>query len=323
MALFQHSRKGHILSAQEPTRFPNGATIRTLQVFASVSRLHITLITGLGAFTFGWLFTGNYPWLIAAVCALDWYTVNLINRVVDVKEDRATGIAHTEYVHQNRKRILLTIVSLLLVSLVVVFFLKPAITGLRIACHILGAYYNWPLLTRKRRLKQIYFWKNIASGIGFLLTVFGYPLADAYWREGFQGLPPGISWMTVAFSVIFFFLFIQSYELIYDLRDVLGDTVAGMRTYAVVHGERKSIYIVNGLIFSSIMVLVTGYIISVVPWRIFIMVAAPCIQLILFKRASLRGISAVDCIRMTWIGVALLFIYHVWVAAKLPGVDFH
>ena len=103
----------------------------------------------------------------------------------------------------------------------------------------------------------------------------------------------------------------------------MGDTTVGIRTYTVVHGERTSIYIINGLIFSSIMVLVTGYIISVVPWRIFIMVAAPCIQLILFKRASLRGISAVDCIRMTWIGVALLLVYHVWVAAKLPGVDFH
>ena len=311
------------MSPQGLTSFPNAATIRTLQIFVSVSRLHISLIAGLGAFTFGWLFTGNYPWLIAFVCALDWFIVNVINRVVDVKEDRAAGIAHTEYVHQNRRLILITIVSLLLASLVVVLFLKPAITGLRIVCHLLGACYNWPLLSKKRRLKQIYFWKNIASGIGFLLTVFGYPLADAYWVKGLQVLPPGISWMTVAFSAVFFFLFILSYELIYDLRDVLGDAMMEIRTYAVVHGERTTINIVYGLIFSSIMILVAGYIISVVPWRIFIMVAAPIIQLIMFKRASLRGISAKDCIRITWIGVALLFIYHVWVAARLPGVDFH
>lgn len=303
--------------------FPNAAAIRRLQVFVSVSRLHIALIAGLGAFTFGWLFTGNYPFLIAAVCAMDWYIVNLINRVVDVKEDSATGIAHTEYVRRNRKRILNTTVVMLFVSLVAVFFLKPAITPLRIASHILGACYNWPLLPGKRRLKQLYFLKNIASGIGFLLTVFGYPLVDACCAEGFHGLPPGISWVTVAFSVAFFFLFIQSYEVIYDLRDVLGDTMAGIRTYAVVHGERTSIHIVNGLILSSIMVLVTGYIISVVPWRIFIMVAAPCIQLILFNRASHRGISTADCIRMTWIGVGLLFVYHVWVAARLPGGNLH
>jgi len=277
----------------------------------------------MGAFTFGWLFTGNHPFLIAAVCTLDWYIVNLINRVVDIKEDAAVGIAHTGYVRRNRKRILNSTVGILLVSFVAVFFLKPAITPLRIAGHILGAYYNWPLLPGKRRLKQIYFLKNIASGIGFLLTVFGYPLVDAYWGMGRHGLPPGIRWITVAFSVVFFFLFIQSYELIYDLRDVPGDTVAGIPTYAVVHGERMSIYIVNGLILSSIMVLVTGYILSVVPWRIFIMVAAPCVQLILFNRASYRGISAGDCIRMTWIGVGLLFLYHVWVAAKLPGVNFH
>jgi 4-hydroxybenzoate polyprenyltransferase len=303
--------------------FPNAPAIRRWQVFASVSRLHIALIAGLGAFTFGWLFTGTYPFLIAAVCALDWYIVNLINRAVDIKEDSASGIAHTEYIRRNRKRILNTTVVILFVSLVAVYFFKPAITPLRIAAHILGAYYNWPLLPGKRRLKQVYVLKNIASGIGFLLTVFGYPLVDAYWGEGIHGLPPGISWITVGFSVAFFFLFIQSYELIYDLRDIPGDTVAGIRTYAVVHGKRTSIYIVNGLIVSSIVVLVSGYVISVVPWRIFIMVAAPCIQLILFKRASVRGISAGDCTRMTWIGVGLLFIYHVWVAAELPGVNFH
>lgn len=299
--------------------FPNAANFRTLQVFISISRFHITFIAGLGAFTFGWMFTGNYPWLIAAVCALDWYIVNLINRVVDVREDRAAGIAHTDYVHQHRGVILNTTVFLLLASLVGIHFVNPAITPLRVACHMLGACYNWPLLPGKRRLKQLYFFKNIASGVGFLLTVFGYPLVNAFWTQGFRELPPGISWMTVVVSVLFFFLFILSYELIYDLRDVPGDTPAGIRTYAVVHGVWTSIHMVNGLIVASILVLAAGYMVSVVPWRIFIMVAAPCIQLILFKRASKRGITPADCVRMTWIGVALLFTYHVWVAAELPG----
>lgn len=297
----------------------NAANFRTLQVFISISRLHIALIAGLGTFTFGWVFTENYPWLIAAVCALDWYIVNLINRVVDVREDSAANIAHTDYVHQHRGSILNITVFLLLASLVGIHFVKPAITPLRVASHMLGACYNWPLLPGRRRLKQLYFFKNIASGVGFLLTVFGYPLLDAFWNGGFRELPPGISWTTVAVSVFFFFLFILSYELIYDLRDVPGDTPVGIRTYAVVHGARTSIYMVNGLIVASILVLAFGYMVSVVPWRIFIMVAAPCIQLILFRRASKRGITPTDCIRMTWIGVALLFIYHVWVAAELPG----
>jgi 4-hydroxybenzoate polyprenyltransferase len=302
-------------------RSRSGLKKPALKAFIRVARLHISFIAGLAAFTFGWVLTGVYPWLIATVCALDWFIVNLINRVVDADEDKANGITDMEFVDQHSRLLLGIGVFLLFVSLAVVHFVNPAITALRIVCHLLGAHYNWPLLPGGRRLKQIYFWKNIASGIGFLLTVFGYPLLDAYWEKGINGLPPGISWMTVAFSAVFFFLFIQSYEVMYDLRDVSGDSLLEIPTYPAVHGVRTTIHIVNCLIFSSILVLATGYIFSFVPWRIFIMTAAPFIQFIMLKRALRRGISAKDCIRITWMGVLLLFIYHVWIVAKLPGFN--
>ncbi|NVM21607.1 MAG: UbiA family prenyltransferase [Desulfobacterales bacterium] len=290
-----------------------------LRVFVGVGRLHITVIAALGVFTFGWLFTADYPWLLTAVCALDWYFVNLSNRIVDLEEDRVNVITGTGFVARNRRLLMALGLMLLLASLVVVHFLNPAITGLRIAGHLLGAFYNWPILPGRRRLKQLYFLKNTASGIGFLITVFGYPLATASWGIGFHGFPPGITWATVAFSAVFFFLFGQSYEVIYDLRDVRGDALAGVRTYPVVHGERTAIYIVDSLIFSSMAVLALGYVFAFVPWRIFIMIAAPALQFVVYKRALRRGISSRDCIRITWMGAALLFIYHLWVIAELPG----
>jgi len=293
---------------------------RILRVFVDISRLHITAIAAMGVFTFGWLFTGVYPWLLTAVCALDWYTVNLINRIVDIEEDRANVITETEFAFRNRRLLLWAVFTLLFISIVVVHFLNPAITGLRIAGHLLGAFYNWPLLPGQRRLKQLYFWKNNASALGFLITVFGYPLATAVWGNRTHSFPPGITWATVAFSAVFFFLFEISYEVIYDLRDVKGDALAGIRTYPVVHGERTAIYIVDGLIFSSMAVIAVGYLFAFVPWRIFIMIAAPFLQLVVYKRAMRRGISARDCIRITWMGVAMLFIYNMWIIAGLPGV---
>jgi 4-hydroxybenzoate polyprenyltransferase len=98
-----------------------------------------------------------------------------------------------------------------------------------------------------------------------------------------------------------------------------GDTLAGIRTYPVVHGERTAIYIVDGLIFSSMTVLAIGYVFDIVPWRIFIMIAAPFLQLVVYKHALRRGISEKDCIRITWMGVAMFFIYHMWVITELPG----
>ena len=123
-------------------------------IFADISRIHITTIAALSMFTFGWLFVGVYPWLLTAVCALDWYIVNLINRTVDLEEDRANEISGTLFVQRYRKILLWIVFPFLLVSLLVVHFLNPAITALRIACHLLGIFYNFPLLPEKRRLKQ-------------------------------------------------------------------------------------------------------------------------------------------------------------------------
>ncbi len=293
-----------------------------LRMLAVVGRMHITAIGALGVFTFGWLFTGDYPWFLTGVCAFDWFFVNLINRIVDIKEDNANAIPGSEFLAKYQRHLVLFGFTLLLVSLVVVHLLNPAITGLRMTCHLMGVFYNWPFLPGGRRLKEQYFWKNMASAVGFLLTVFGYPLVTLTWEKGFHSFPPGITWATVVFSALFFLLFVLSYEVIYDLRDVNGDTLAGIRTYPVVHGERTAIRIVDGLIFSSLLVLAAGYVSGFVPWRIYIMAGAPVIQYVVYKRALPRGISAKDCTFITWMGVALFLIYHLWVVADLPGARF-
>jgi 4-hydroxybenzoate polyprenyltransferase len=287
-----------------------------LRLFASVSRVHIVAIAALGTFTFGWLFSGQHPWLLAGVCALDWFLVNLLNRVVDLEEDTANAIFGTEWVGKHRRAIVAGGFALLFASFAAVHFLVPAITLLRVGYHALGLAYNWPLLPGKRRIKQLYFWKNTASAMGFMITVFAYPLA----MYGWDAMPPGISPATVVYSAGFFLLFELSYEVIYDLRDAEGDAKAGVRTYPVVHGERVAVHIVDGLIAASLLFLVVGYATGAVPWRIFIMFAAPVLQLFVYKRCLRRGITSKDCIRITWLGALLLSSYHVWIALGLPGV---
>jgi len=296
---------------------------KTLSIsnFVNVSRFHITVIAALGVFTFGWLFTGLYPWLLTAVVAFDWFIVNLTNRIVDIEEDSANRIPGAAFALRNRNFFIAVLSVILVVSLAFVHFLNPAITPLRVLGHLLGVFYNWPLLPGARRLKELYFWKNTASAAGFMITVFGYPLADLVWSGRYPGFPPGISWGTVLFSAIFFFLFEVSYEVIYDLRDVRGDALAGIRTYPVVHGERAAATIIDGLMLSSMAALAIGYGLGVIPWRIFIMIAVPPIQFVVYKRALKTGISAADCIHITWMGAGLMVIYHLWVILGLPGTE--
>jgi len=290
-------------------------------VFSSVGRLHIVAIAALGTFTFGWLFTGRYPFFLAAVCALDWFVVNLLNRVVDLPEDRANRIVGTGFVDRHRRLLSVLGFALLGGSLAGVHFVAPELIWLRVGYHSLGLAYNWPLLPGRRRIKQLYFFKNTASAVGFMLTVFGYPLASAGWGTDPGALAPGISWATIAVSGVFFFLFELSYEVLYDLRDAPGDAASGVRTYPVVHGSRAAVRIVEALIASSVLVLVGGYALGVVPWRIVVMVLAPLLQLTLARRALRRGITSADCVGITWLGAGLLLAYHVWVVAGLPGVE--
>jgi len=276
----------------------------------------------MGTFTFGWLFTGRYPWFLTMVCALDWFIVNLINRIMDLQEDNVNDISHTASVYHHRKYLLVLSMTLLIGSLAAVHMIHPAITPLRIGAHLLGIFYNWPLLPGKRRLKEVYFWKNTASGAGFLITVFGYPLVTAFWKNEYHQFPPGITWSTVLLTAAFFFLFIQSYEILYDLRDIKGDAVRGVRTYPVVHGERTAVHMIDGLIASAALVLSLGYVQKIIPWRIFIMIAAPLLQIVVYKHALHRQDLIAGCIRVTWMGAALFCIYHLWVLADLPGADF-
>lgn len=298
----------------------------SIRLFASVSRVHIVAIAALGTFTFGWLFTGSYPWLLTAVCALDWFLVNLLNRVVDLQEDQANAIFGTDFVARHRRAILIGGVSLLIGSLVGLHVGAPAdfpaiaITSLRLGFHALGFAYNWPLFPGRRRIKELYFWKNTASATGFLITVFAYPLATAGWGLDAARLAPQITPLTIATSAGFFMLFELSYEVIYDLRDAKGDALAGVRTYPVVHGESGAVRIIDGLIVTSLAFLVLGYVAGVVPWRIFVMWLAPALQLALYKRWLRRGITSRDCTRLTWLGAGLLTSYHLWVFAGLPGV---
>jgi 4-hydroxybenzoate polyprenyltransferase len=283
-----------------------------LKLFATVSRLHIVAIAALGTFTFAWLFSGRYRFDLAALSALDWFLVNLLNRVVDLEEDAHNQIAGTDFVARNRRALLVGGFALLGASVIASAIVWPRVTPLRVAFHALGLAYNWPLLPGRKRIKQLYFWKNTASAIGFLLTVFGYALADG----GAPRMPPAGVILTIAF----FFAFELSYEIIYDLRDAPGDAAAGVRTYPVVHGTRGAVRIIDGLCAASMAALAAGFFAHLLPWRVFIMVAAPAIQLVLYKRALRRGISSRDCIQITWTGVALLSAYHLWVVAGLPGV---
>ena len=281
-----------------------------LSELASIARLHIVAIGAMGTLTFGFAFTGERPWLLALCSALDWFVVNLLNRLVDLTEDEANGIPGTDLVARHRALVYLVAMMVLVGSLVSTALVAPLLLVPRVLFHALGYAYNWPL-PGGRRVKHLYFWKNLASATGFVLTCFALPLLGV---AEVAATPASI-----AATALFFVLFELSYEVLYDLRDVEGDALAGVRTYPVVHGVEVGWRIAWGLMLAASAVAFASWAAGLVPWRIAIMGTAPLIQLLWTVRVRRRGITSADCVGITWLGVTLLAGWHVWEALGLPG----
>jgi 4-hydroxybenzoate polyprenyltransferase len=286
---------------------------------AAISRFHILLIGAVAAVVFGWLMTGRYLWVVGALAALDWFLINLMNRVTDIDEDLKNGIRGTERVAARRRAITLGSFALLIGSIGATHLVWPALTPWRIAVQLIGLGYNYKLVPTPRglsRFKEIYFFKNFGSAVLFTLTGFAYPLA----------LAPGdriLAWPAIVGLALFFIPFELTYEILYDLRDLEGDRAEGVPTYPVVHGPHRARQIIDGLLLGSSAILVATITAGWLGLREVLMLVAPALQFVLYRRWLARGLTPRDCIVLTHVGTIQLVIFllgtALWLRAGLPA----
>lgn len=280
--------------------------------FAAVSRLHILAIATVACLVFGWLLTGSWMLAAAAVCCLDWFIVNLVNRVADLAEDRENGIVGTDLIARHGRLFEIGCALLLLGSIVGVHFLAPSLTKWRVLFHAIGLAYNYkliPTLKGRTRFKETYFFKNFSSAVLFILSTMAYPVALA----SFEPRP-----LYFALLVCFFLPLEITYEIIYDLRDVKGDAKEHVPTFPVVHGVRASHRIIDALIVLSALPLIVGFVLGVFRIKELVLIAA-CIQQALYFHLKLKADPTPErCTFITWLGAAQVASYIVWIALGLP-----
>ena len=283
----------------------------------AIVRYHIVLIAMAATLVFGWLMTGQRPFALALIVGLDWFLINLLNRVTDLEEDLANGIQGTERVARSRRLVAIGSFALLFGSFAT-HLVHPQITPLRIAVQTIGMAYNYrlvPTLRGMRRLKELYFFKNFGSACLFVLTCFGYPLAASGWH-------PIMRWPAIAMLALFFVLYEITFEILYDLRDLDGDRKEGIPTYPVVHGQKIALRIIDALLVLAVVVLVVGLASGALGVREGLMLAAPFLQRLFYPARVARGLTSADCIALTNLGTAELVLFLVgtaiWSAAGLP-----
>lgn len=302
--------------------------IASMKETLSALRFHIVAIAACATLVFGQLFRGRVFVPLALVCGLDWCLVNLLNRATDVDEDRLNGIVATELVAKHAKAIVLGSLFVLFASLVLGFFVTTReLAMVRVLFHALGLGYSFryvPTFGAKRgptgrpfvRFKDLYAAKNGVSAFMFVLSVGVYPLLA-------EGPPRVMSLPAVAVLMAFFFLFEQSFEVLYDLRDIEGDTLVSVPTYPVIHGVRTAGKIVVALSIVPIVILIVGKLTRVLTMREVLMAAAPMGMLVFLRARGPAHVSRADCIGVTYAGAVLLVVYLVgttlWARAGLPS----
>ena len=280
----------------------------------SISRFHIVFIAVGGSLVFGWLLTGRFHPALALLVAVDWFIVNVLNRVVDTKEDKINKINQTDTAFKYSRSIRIVSILLLAISFIPHLWWHPELALIRLIGHLLGFAYNFKLIpwfNGRKRLKELYFFKNIASATGFLITLFTYPLT-------IYKLRPEITPVYIFILMLFFAIFEISFEIIYDIRDINGDRKQNIKSFPVVHGYEFSASLVILLDIAAIYVLIAGAIFGITGLKENIMIFAPLSQLSYFYIAAKRGIRIFDCILITSAFALMLFIYCGWVLIGLP-----
>lgn len=291
----------------------------TLGTALSIMRYHIMLVAMTATLVFGWLMTGEYPFAIAAVVGLDWFLINLFNRVTDIEEDLENGIVGTAEVAKRRRLLTIALFALQLGSLAVTAVVAPRLFPFRCVVQAIGLAYSYRLVPTPRgwkRLKELYFLKNFGSAVLFVLTCFVYPLAQAAWH-------PIVSWGAIAALVVFFVPFELTYEILYDLRDLPGDRAAGIPTYPVVHGQTIAMRIIDALLVLAAATIIVAIGARALGMREGLMLFAPLAQWIFYRPRVARGLTSRDCIALTHLGSAQLVLFLIgtaaWLRAGLPA----
>ncbi len=280
-------------------------------------RPHIVAVACLGCATFDLIFTRSISPAAVSLCAVDWFLVNLLNRIADLPEDERNGVSTATWLPGRARAIQTGFWGVLAVSFVATYWFAPYWLVWRAAYHSLGLLYNGGLPWLPWRLKTVGWLKIHASSIGFLLTVFGYPLSRA-WAT--RTLCHDISTETVLCLSLFFYSVELSMELVYDLRDIPGDRWAGILTLPVLYGEQRTARLIAGLLLAAGLFLVFGSVMGWIPWRGVVLIAAPIwLGVQVLRWIQFGRVTGELCRRLTWQLAGLNLAYLLWTVSGLPG----
>ncbi len=215
---------------------------------------------------------------LAVACICQW------NRLTDVKEDALNCPDDLKDAQAKSGAIKVFCYAGGTIAILLALFTEPSwkLVGLVAFGAAVGYFYNTPLLPSwpHLRLKNLFIIKNLSSGAGWSLGLLVFPMLRAHTQ------PDGL--FLTAF--VYMFAMVVTYEIMWDMRDIEGDALAGIRTLPIVLGINNARIYTAILQFFCLGIIISGLANArLTPvWSLYLLPSIMLLTLIIFFPRLIR-----------------------------------
>ena len=217
-------------------------SLRNVIRFLSVSSISVG-ISGFFATYIMYILLGSTPSVdVCLAISLMAFSLYSLNKLTDLKEDSINTPDRLNFLKGRKYLIISYSILAYLLSIYLAFLDKPSSAAIVLFPLIANILYGSRVLPGLPRLKDIPVMKNIVVASSWAVSTTFLPAAH-------------MMGAILAIAVVFCFMFGKAFinTVLYDVRDIKGDSEKGVKTIPVIVGQNRTIHLL--LIMNSILLL--------------------------------------------------------------------
>lgn len=212
------------------SRYHLSGALSRIFTFLAVSSI---FIGGTGFFKtyIGYILLGNSPeFLICSIVFLISFSVYSLDKIADLDKDIINMPQRRGFLYGRKRLVLSSSLAAYLLAVLLTLFITPLALPVVLIPIIANAFYGTKLLPGIPRLKDIPVMKNFVVASTWALITTLLPALSAGHLAAFN------------IAIVGYFMFVKTFvdTVLYDMRDVDGDRLNGVRTIPVMLGKGKT-----------------------------------------------------------------------------------
>jgi len=204
--------------------------LRRLFTFLTVSSIFIG-ITGFFQTFGGFILLQTQPNIpLCFSVFLMTFSVYGLNKLTDLNEDGINMPERIAYISRRKRMILYCSLGAYVLCLIIAFFQNPKVIPLVLVPIVANAAYSSRLIPGLPRLKDIPVMKNVVVAVSWAVVCTLIP--GMHMDPVQKGL----------IAIIIYFMVVRDFiaTVLYDIRDIEGDRISGVRTMPVILGTERT-----------------------------------------------------------------------------------